>query len=393
MKKVLLLVAMAAILSTDMFAQTTTAKQEEKALPGFKTTFEANRFWENWFISVGIGGQAMIAENMSLATFGKATTIMPTIAFGKMFNPWWGIRVQGTVGPVHGFLGDGSVKKYLYGGAHVDFMFGLIEFFAPYKENRIFDLVPFAGAGLAFFNNGGGKSITFNAGLQARFRVSPYIDINLEYQGQILDDNTVMRRGFKYDGISSLSAGITVRLGKTTGFNTGYTSAQYSAMKENFEDMQKNYNEAAKENEQNKALAAKQAQTINAQQQQIAQLEDRAEKAEAKAKEIKTLPATLTFPFNSSKIKTSQAVNIYAIAEYMKEHPEAKVRVIGYACRRGSDEANRKISKRRSDNVTNMLVEKYGIDASRIVTEFKGVRTVYGDDDWNRAAVVELVVE
>lgn len=65
-------------------------------------------------------------------------------------------------------MGKMMLHKH-YGAVHGDFMFGLLNFFGRYNENRCFDLVPFAGIGGAFI--GSDQSFTINAGIQARFPV------------------------------------------------------------------------------------------------------------------------------------------------------------------------------------------------------------------------------
>ena len=107
--------------------------------------------------------------------------------------------------------------------------------------------------------------------------------------------------------------------------------------------------------------------------------------------EIKALPSTITFPFTSSKIELSQEVSIFNIAEFLKANPEIRVRLTGYADKRGSEQANRIVSERRANAVTEVFVNKYGIAKDRITTEFKGTSTKFENDDWNRAVVVELI--
>lgn len=55
------------------------------------------------------------------------------------------------------------------------------------------------------------QSFTINAGIQARYAISPRFDVNVEFQGMILDDDLVVRGGFPNDGIGGLTAGITYR--------------------------------------------------------------------------------------------------------------------------------------------------------------------------------------
>ena len=332
MKKSIFMFALATLMSASVFAQDNDAKR----LPGYKTTFEGNGFWNNWFMSANFGAQSLFAENSKDAKFRNTITFMPTLSVGKWFNPYWGVRLQGTGGSLHGFTsGANSMLHYQYGAVHADFMFGLINFFAPYKENRRFDIVPFAGIGGAFIRKGD-QSFTINAGIQARYRISKRFDINVEYQGAILDDDMVVRGGFPNDGISGLTAGVTFRFGKT-GFKKGYSSRQYNAIKSNYSDLEANYATLKKENA--------------AQQAEIAEL--KARKPEA--------------------------------------NPEIRVRLTGYADKRGSEQANRIVSERRANAVTEVFVNKYGIAKDRITTEFKGTSTKFENDDWNRAVVVELI--
>lgn len=47
MKKSIFMFALATLMSASVFAQDNDAKR----LPGYKTTFEGNGFWNNWFMS------------------------------------------------------------------------------------------------------------------------------------------------------------------------------------------------------------------------------------------------------------------------------------------------------------------------------------------------------
>lgn len=77
----------------------------EQRLPGYKTSFEANPFWHNWFVSANFGANAFFAEHSSQAKFKNTITFMPELAVGKMFTPWWGLRYKAvaehyTVSPI-----------------------------------------------------------------------------------------------------------------------------------------------------------------------------------------------------------------------------------------------------------------------------------------------------
>ena len=53
--------------------------------------------------------------------------------------------------------------------------------------------------------------------------------------------------------------------------------------------------------------------------------------------------------------------NIEIIPHYMKNHPDAKVEIKGYASPEGSKELNQKLSEARANAVKNILVKTYKI--------------------------------
>ena len=68
--------ALATLMSASVFAQDNDAKR----LPGYKTTFEGNGFWNNWFMSANFGAQSLFAENSKDAKFRNTITFMPTLS-------------------------------------------------------------------------------------------------------------------------------------------------------------------------------------------------------------------------------------------------------------------------------------------------------------------------
>lgn len=378
MKKSIFLFALGALMSAGVSAQ----DNNVKSLPGFKTTFETNGFWENWFVSANFGAQALFAEYSKEAEFKNTITFMPTLSVGKWFNPYLGARLQGTGGSLHGFAPSGnslSMIHYKYGSVHADVMLGLINCFAPYKEDRRFDIVPFVGIGGAFFN-GKDQSFTINAGVQARYRVSKHVDVNVEYQGIILDNDIVNRGGFPNDGISGLTAGVTFHFGKT-GFKKGYSSREYDAIIACCSDMKADNAALKEENADQKATIKK-----------LKNRKPKTVKADASNNiDIRSLKNTITFPFNSSKIELAQEVNIYNVAEFLKQNPKVRIHLTGYADKYGSDQVNNIISEKRANAVADMFVNKYGIAKDRITTDYKGRSTKFDKNVWNRAVVIELI--
>lgn len=78
------------------------------------------------------------------------------------------------------------------------------------------------------------------------------------------------------------------------------------------------------------------------------------------------------FNTSSSTVGRNEYIAIANIALYLQEHADAKVTLLGYADKRGSESFNMKLSNKRTAAVQKVLVDQFGIDASRISTESKG---------------------
>ena len=80
--------------------------------------------------------------------------------------------------------------------------------------------------------------------------------------------------------------------------------------------------------------------------------------------------------------------NTKEIAEYLKRNPGSKVTVTGYADKgTGNSTINKRISVKRAQAVADMLVNKYGISFSRIVTDSKGDTEQPFVGDKNRVSI------
>lgn len=78
------------------------------------------------------------------------------------------------------------------------------------------------------------------------------------------------------------------------------------------------------------------------------------------------------FDLGASSIKPNQYDRLVVIAKAMKSNPDIKVRIIGNCDIQGGTEENQRLGMRRADAVKNHLINQYGIDAGRLITETKG---------------------
>ncbi len=375
MKKRLMFILLTICVCGIVKGQETVNESQNQRLPGYKTSFEANPFWHNWFISANFGANALFAEGTKDANFKNTLTFMPVLSVGKWFNPWWGVRLQGGGGSLHGFQNNGASMQHLhYAYAHADFMLGLINFFAKYKENRKFDLVPYVGIG--GMTRKKDQSFTVNAGLQARYAVSERFDVNVEFAGMLLDDDLVVKGGFPNDGIGGVTAGITYRF-KNRKFRQAVNREVVDKV---FED--------------NAYL-----------KNRVKQLENRAPEVKVVEKEVireqKVAPEgdvysqmsfVIPFNLNNGQVQGMYSPMLWNVSKFMKAHPDLKIVITGYADKSGNNEVNQRISKERANSVANILQKEYGISSERMIIKYEGDENPFYKDnnEWNRCAIIEV---
>lgn len=103
-----------------------------------------------------------------------------------------------------------------------------------------------------------------------------------------------------------------------------------------------------------------------------------------------TLESVVTFRQGKTNVDASQLPNVERIATYMKNHPNSKVVIKGYASPEGSAEINERIARERAEAVKDLLVSKYHIKADRIHAEGQGIGDMFSEPDWNRVSICKL---
>ena len=99
------------------------------------------------------------------------------------------------------------------------------------------------------------------------------------------------------------------------------------------------------------------------------------------------LQPTVIFGQGKSSVDAAQMASVAMIAKYMKNHPESKILIKGYASPEGNPELNQKLSEARAESVKKALVSRYGISAGRLTTQGMGATDELFDEiDFNRVA-------
>lgn len=345
---------------------------------GYKTNFKKNKAGDNWFISLAGGASVLLGDQNNQADLMNRLNFAPQFSFGKWFNPYLGMRMQLNGGILHGFVGDDAqlMQHNKYAAAHVDLLWDVTNFWAPYRESKVFRLIPWVGFGYAqrFKTTESAEfarteSPTLNAGIQMAFRVSKRVDITLEGQYSMLNEQ-FNRVNYKHltDGIAQLSAGLTFKLGKTD-FEV-LEPMDYGLL--NDLNGQINSLRAANDELSKRPVSCPDCPEVIA------------------AEEVVNIVDNVVyFRLNSAKIDKNQQINIYNTAEFMK-NTSAPIKVIGYADKdTGSSKYNLGLSEKRARAVAKELIDKYGINSNQISIEWRGSDVQpYGTNNWNRVVIM-----
>ena len=151
-------------------------------------------------------------------------------------------------------------------------------------------------------------------------------------------------------------------------------------------------------NDLRNALSAKDAQLAE-KDRRIAQLQQELDECLKRPVVVKNetatnLQPTVLFRQAKSTIDPAQYAPIELIASYMKNHPEAKVEINGYASPEGNPELNQKLSEDRAQVVRNALIKKYKIAADRVTARGCGVTDkLFEQLEFNRVATFHDVTK
>jgi outer membrane protein OmpA-like peptidoglycan-associated protein len=390
MKK-LFVMALLAAMFTNLHAQSVSLTETEVIVVEDKYRVLTNRFFDNWFVSVGAGAQMLFGHDNDEGKFSKRISPVLNVALGKWFTPGLGLRLQYsglsvightthedepyiTSGPVDGLY----KKKINYMNLHADAMFDLNALFGGYNSRRVYEIIPYVGAGFTHsYSKPHVQAMTFNGGILNRFRISSVVDINLELSATALEGKFDGSQSHKrnYDVILGASAGITCRLGKVRTFKRPYPQL-ISALE--LEAMQQAVNELAIAN----AALQSQVQQMEATPTEVVEADVVVETSIA--------PRTIFFEINSATLTPRPEMNLKYLAETMAQEPGNYV-VYGYAdSATGSASFNKELSLKRAQAVVDALVKSYGISSDRLTIDAGGGVDSFGTPTYlNRVVLVK----
>ena len=349
-------------------------------------------FQPHWYITLQGGGQYTLGE-------GKFSDLLsPTaqIGVGYNFSKVIGLRLAVNAWQSKGVikLDDNDIAagleyegkwKWNYVAPSLEFTFNLSNIICNYNPKRLLNVYALIGGGanIAFKNDeaqdvekqiaayqnanwvydnsqnmrylwDGTKVRPFGkAGLLFDFRVSDKVSINIEGNANTLSDKYNSKKAGNWDWYFNALAGVKINLGKT--YTTKFTPDP---------------------------------------EPEIRYVEKVVEKvvevpAKVEVKPIEKMRRDIFFTINSFKVRETEAEKIKDIADYLKQNPNAKVEVTGYAdAGTGNNRINDRLAKQRADVVVKALINEYNISADRISFDSKGSRVQpFAENDLNRVTI------
>lgn len=390
MKKIIMFFAVAAM--------AVSASAQGNALTGQK-------FGDNWYIGINGG--------VGTATTHNAWTknLIPNagLRIGKNFTPVFGLALEGNVyfsekddnwglANKNNWIPDVE-KGTVVRDVNVNLLgtFNLMNMFGGYQGTpRSFEMIALMGLGWGHpFGTYGkievneltsklGLDFAFNFGSdkQYQFYVEPSINYLLVAGGKDC--------GAYYNGMYNLNKSMfQLNAGFVYKFKTsnGTHNFAYSQLRDQSEiDALNNKINSLRGDVDAKDAALKAAMAENAALKD--KLANQKPVVQEVAKVNNVLQPSVIFKQGKSNIEPAQYAQLEMVAKYMKNHPDCKVLVEGYASPEGKAEFNQKLSQARADVVKNALVKKYGIAADRIEAKGCGITDKLFDEyDFNRVSI------
>ena len=369
----------------------------QQADPILKYSVATNSFWSNWFIQVG-GDYNIWYSNQEhgrrLDNGGNYNFLSKqrrsfggSVAIGKWFTPGIGLRTK-----LQGFnskkIGAVGVTSQHFWSLNEHIMFNLSNLFMGYNPERVWNISPFIGGGMARNMSVNRYVMQLSAGINSSWRLCRNLDLYAEAGWNRMEDNfdgnemaqlsnTHYGRGWEdKDNYLYAEIGLTFKLGKATWNKTPDVDAIKALSQSQIDALNSQLNDLNTENEKlRKELAEKPKTTVL-------------------TKSLKEFVATpISVFFNIGKIDVAllkDLVNVRALAKYAIEN-NSHILVTGYAdSSTGTPAINQRLSEQRANTIVEELV-KMGVNRSNIRTAAGGGVKMLEYPDYDRRATVQIV--
>ena len=208
----------------------TTHVLAQDAIATEKHSVVTNSFWANWFVQGNLaassfwGSQENTAVKFSSMFKGYRTNLGISVALGKWFTPGMGLRTK-----LNGFWGrsviseDKELNASKYWTLQEQALFNLNNMLKGYNEERLWDFIPYLGAGIGRNMTYNSYAMGFSIGLLNTFRLTPKVAINFDINYGVYAsslDGFTQSYGNPHsmknrDRLVNIEVGVTYLLGKS----------------------------------------------------------------------------------------------------------------------------------------------------------------------------------
>lgn len=382
MRKVLLLLCFVSM-SAVMLAQ-------EDAVTEDKHSVKTNRFWSNWFVQgdvtwnafygAGGGRRVLTAPFHKFPTGGGAgyTGLGASLAIGKWFTPGLGLRTKVNAWRL-GSKPDGGGDPDQYWAANEQVLVNLSNLLMGYNEYRVWNFIPFFGAGINRNMSQDHYSTQLSFGLLNTFRISRRVWVNAEIGWNSWEANNTGIGLKKRHQQLTAELGLTFGLGKSRWKKVTDSGASNALLQGELDALNAQLEDALAENNRLQNELANQPKATAA-------VSTAAPKVVTK---VVAAPVSVFFTVGKAVVSKKDLQNVSALAEVAKQN-NAQLRVTGFAdSKTGSAEYNQRLSQQRAEAVADALVQM-GVERGQIEVVAAGGVDTLNPFDYNRRAVVEI---
>ena len=366
-----------------------------------KTTITSNKAGDNWYVGANVGVATPISKfNVGTEEWGRL----------KGFAPKLGVRVGKNLTTVFGLALDADLyfessdksmmkQKTFIDAINVDLLgtFNLSNAFAGYQgEPRAFEVIALVGGGYSHTYGNASSGLNAKAGLDFAFNLGAdkawqlYIEPAIVMgQPSPVWANPFRKVNDKWNAIAQVSVGVNYKFGNSNGSHN-FKKEQLRDQAE-IDGLNAKINELRADNRAKDGKIAADGKAIADLKAQLAACQARPAQTIVEERIIKEMNATLQpiviFGQGKTTVDAAGMASCEMVAKYMRNHPESKIKILGYASPEGSKEVNDRIAKQRAEAVKNVLVKKYKIAANRLEAEGQGATDkLSAENDFNRVA-------
>ena len=353
-------------------------------LAAFTFTAKAQEFTPYPFIQLQGGASYDFAE----ADFAKLLSPAAQVAVGYRFDELWGARlaVNGWQAK-HDSQDTGTIYGFQFVQPNLDLILDWSSAFFGYRADRPVTVYSFVGAGMAIgFENQKANDLaateffkalwqpnktfwSIRPGLGFDIRLSNRVALNLECDAHFLPEtfnSRICMSSLGFDVHMAVLGGLKINLGGTPR-KVKHIAAPVTTY------------EQPRRHEPKKDEPKKEYRQEPAKQQPVAEQPI-----------YQGADVDIFFDLNKSVIRDDQINTLNRLVSFMRNTPEAKVKLDGYADKQtGTADINQELSEQRVIAVRQYLVSR-GIDASRISTAAHGDKVQPFTGEKNRAVTCRI---